>query len=153
MRRLLLALALALGLGAPALAAVPAVTTCDFTGTFCQPLPYPASQIGLVGTVINIKTAPGLLYSAYCTNSNTSTGYAIQIFNATASNVTLGTTNATFQTWVPESGATSSGVGVVYIGPTIGAYFNIAMSIAATTALGGGSGAPSSTINCYETVQ
>jgi hypothetical protein len=84
-----------------------------------------------VTSAANVKTSSGSLYAYAIGNANASTCY-LQIFNATAANVTLGTTVPVLSIPVPSSSIS----GTVYLSfPQI--YFSNAISIAATTTYGG----------------
>ena len=106
-------------------------------------IPYAPSVPKLLNslstTVIAIKASAGHLNFLQCYNPNSSQIY-VQAFDATAANVTLGTT-------VPVQsypiGPTSTGG----LAPTFGVGFSTAISIAATTTATG-STAPATALDC-----
>jgi hypothetical protein len=93
--------------------------------------PLPFFNGALVATVVNVKTAPGGLYGFAIGNTAVTVCF-LQIFNATAANVTLGTTVPTLSIPVSLSSATVSG-GISLSFSNSPVAFNTAMSIAGTT--------------------
>jgi hypothetical protein len=94
---------------------------------------------GLTTTVTTVKSTAGKVAKLYCYNPNSSVAY-VQVFNATPSSVTLGTTTP----------ASSYGIGATSIGgfgSNIGDGFSSAISVAATTTVKGLT-APSTALDC-----
>lgn len=97
-------------------------------------LPYSSS---LTNTVVNVTTAATRLAGYYIDNPNAAMTY-IQLFNATAGAVTLGSTAPTLSFGIPASAAANlAGMRV---------SFTTALSIAATTTRAGSTG-PSSVVD------
>lgn len=90
------------------------------------------SSVNTSTVVTNIKTTPGQLYVADVYNPHSAACY-MQIFNATAANVTLGTTAPTLSFGVVN--ATGRSVSLPH-----GADFSTAISIAGTTTRAGSTG-------------
>lgn len=84
----------------------------------------------------DVKTSAGLLYWIYCVNTNASARY-LKVYNATAANVTVGTTATKLDLLIPPS---NSGFFIQF---PHGITFSTAISVAATTGVGDSdSGAP-----------
>lgn len=84
----------------------------------------------------DVKTSAGQVYFIYCVNTNASARY-LKLYNATAANVTVGSTATKMDLLVPPS---NSGF---YLQFPTGIVFDTAISVAATTGLGDSdSGAP-----------
>ena len=88
-----------------------------------------------VTTTVNVKTLPTSLYAFVLADPAATTVCYLQIFNATAANVTLGTTVPLLSIPVNVASATVPGITALSFPPV---QFNVAMSIAATTAPTGG---------------
>lgn len=86
------------------------------------------------------KATSATLYGGVVINLSTSVRY-LQIFNATAASVTVGTTTPDMQLPIPTQAATSNGSGFVIPIPSCGVNFDTALTIAATTD-NEGNGAP-----------
>jgi hypothetical protein len=127
--RALLALAIAL--------AFPAAANAQAVGTPTGLTPYFYRNLG--STVQNIKSSAGTLYAVVVNNYQSSTAAYIQLFNTTATNVTLGTTEVTQEVECPSSATPC----VFYIPSGIGAFSSIGWSIASTTTEHGSTGSAS----------
>jgi len=79
-----------------------------------------------------IKATAGTLYTLYCFNSTNAILY-VKLYNATAANVTVGTTTPVMTIPVPGNNDTD-GAGVVLSWP-LGVNFDTAITVATTTAL------------------
>lgn len=100
----------------------------------------PASgSIGATKTNIGTANTPGQVGGWYIGNPNASAVY-VQIFNAQASDVTLGTTAPTLSLMIPASSAANVAAGLV------GIQFSTAISIAITTTRAGSTG-PGATVD------
>lgn len=84
-----------------------------------------------------IKATAGQLYWIQCTNLD-ATPIFLQIYNATVASVTVGTTTADLTFCVPSQGD-ANGAGFVLAIPN-GIAFSTAITIAATTTIGGSTG-------------
>lgn len=119
--------------------------TVDNAGTFAtQATLTPATSGGLDTfkstdideTEEDVKTSAGLLYWIYCVNTNASARY-LKVYNATAANVTVGSTATKLDLLIPPS---NSGFFIQF---PHGITFSTAISVAATTGVGDSdSGAP-----------
>lgn len=85
-----------------------------------------------------VKTAPGVLYSFCFYNSNAAASY-VQVFDATAANVTLGTTPPSFSFGMTAASA-------YCLDLSSGVQFNKAITYAVTTTRSGSTG-PASTVD------
>lgn len=92
----------------------------------------------VTNTATAVKATTGQLYGYEIHNSNTSAVY-IQLFNATAANVTVGTTTPFMSIGIPAS----TSVRIEY---SMGVAFGTAISLAATTTRTGNT-APSNTVD------
>lgn len=95
---------------------------------------------GLSTTVTTIKSSTGKLAKVYCYNPNSSVAY-VQVFNATPSNVTLGTSTPLGSYGIPATNAAGFAMS------TLGENYSLAISVAATTTVKGLT-APSTAIDC-----
>lgn len=86
------------------------------------------------------KATSATLYGGVVINLASSVRY-LQIFNATAASVTVGTTPPDMQLPIPTQAATTNGSGFVIPIPACGVNFDTALTVAATTD-NEGSGAP-----------
>ena len=85
----------------------------------------------LTATVINVKLSGGRLYGIEVQNANTVNEF-IQVFDAVAANVTLGTTTPKLSLALPK-GVSASDVGIMDKWWDLGIDFRTGISLAATT--------------------
>jgi hypothetical protein len=89
-----------------------------------------------------VKATAGQIYGGFITNTSTGTRW-IKFYNATAANVTVGTTTPVI-TWGIQGGATDDVAAVLNLGG-MGVAFDTAISVAATTGVADAdTGAPGS---------
>ena len=98
---------------------VPIASAVDSIGT------SPFFNSALLGTVTNVKTSAGNVYAWSIGNPNSSVAY-VQVFNALAVNVTLGTTTPSYSIPIPASSGSNFTIPV-----PVG--HSTAISVAATT--------------------
>lgn len=95
---------------------------------------------GITTTVTTVKSSAGKVSKLYCYNPNSSVAY-VQVFNATPSSVTLGTTTPLGSYGIPATNAAG------YAMATLGENYSAAISVAATTTVKGLT-APSTALDC-----
>jgi hypothetical protein len=88
-------------------------------------------SLDLDETEEDVKTAAGMVYGMWVTNLATSTRY-VKFYNATAANVTVGTTTPVIT--IPIPGNSTDDVTGLF-SSTMGIEFATAISVAATTGL------------------
>ena len=141
MTRLLLALALALGLAVPSSAAVPLVSPCDPTGTYCQAVVGPGCFATLPNAASLCSATPVTIAGAEFANSNASVVYC-GLYNASAvANITLGTTLPVKYVAVPATGSWAMNVS-----PTIRQFFSIGVVVACETGYRNGTAVTNNTV-------
>ena len=96
-------------------------------------------QAALGGTVVNIKAGGGRLYAIELNSANAVSEF-LQLFDALAANVTLGTTTPKLSLAIPK-GISATDVGIMDKSWEGGVQFNTAISAAVTTTNTGSTGA------------
>ena len=138
--------------------------TIGITGTITSALPSGTNNIGAVNvtasssggstaftnsgsaitTAVTVDASAGSFYDYAATNTNASTGYWVEFFNASSGSITLGTTPPVWMMYVPPG---PSGTVEHFAMPHA---FSTALSVAFVTSPDGALAAPSST--CYASV-
>lgn len=91
-------------------------------------------SLDLDETEEDVKTSPGCLYKLRITNRTTSVRY-VKLYNATAANVTVGTTTPIDTIVVPAGGSADLATVITENFGGLGLTFDTALSMAATTGL------------------
>lgn len=110
--------------------------------------PQPFFNAAVTNSAINVKAVPGNLYGFAIGNASVAAAICyLQVFNATAANVTLGTTVPALSIPVSPGSATSPGtIALSFSNSPV--PFNAAISVAATlTPTGSGACSPTLVVN------
>jgi hypothetical protein len=117
---------------------------CIFTGKGCTPTGWAnssaADNLTNAATQVYVSSTGSQLGMLACGNSNAAWAY-VQMYDALAANVTVGTTPSTNVLAFPPGLTTGFAFGIT------GLQFNTAITLAATTTYSG-SVAPSNNLNC-----
>jgi hypothetical protein len=143
MKKLLIATIIVLAYAAGARAQEPVIPYTGDGGTSRPVVWAPVFKAGITNGAVNvITTGPRELGLAICDNVNSTAWTYLQVFDALAANVTVGTT-------VPKAVFPLAPVlATIFTMDAAGLSFRTAISVAATTTPAGSSAPATNTINC-----